>query len=330
MNPKIQKALALLKQLEELGENNPTAKALIEQTRRELARLTAGAGREEQKKIIELAKTVMPNLEEAPEVERAKAKQAVNDFTTTATTSVYDNITQADFAKELKERINDPETVDQDSLNLCGPAAYCVLWAKHDPEGYAKAAIELYKKGSYTYNGKTITANEDVYKQTPPSGMSSVDWVMLAAIRHNENAIFDYNPKVDAGHTAFTTHWEMTAWLSNIVGVSEHRDSSPTVAKINSAVNAKKTVVLLVDWGQISKNNNKKGKGGSKKSGKPDSYINSVTGNHYIMMASTIVTNGDQLEFTIWTWAQHRTIVLDKVHFEVAVKDSFTVKDTNQ
>ncbi|MGH1335247.1 MAG: hypothetical protein ACRBFS_03900 [Aureispira sp.] len=330
MNPKVRQALALLAQLEELGKNDPSAKALIEQKRRELAKLTAGAGREEQKKIIELAKTVMPNLEEAPEVERAKANQVVADFMTTATASVYDKVTQADFVKDLKERVNDPEKVDQDSLNLCGPAAYCVLWAKHDPEGYAKAAIELYKKGSYTYNGKTITANEDVYEQTPPSGMSPVDWMMLAAIRHNENAIFDYNPKTDKGHAAFTTHWELTAWLSNIVGVSEYRDGSPTVAKINTAFNANKTVVLLVDWGQISKNNNKKGKGGSKKSGKPDSYINSVTGNHYIIMASPIVTNGEQLEFTIWTWAQHRNIVLDKVHFEVAVKDSFTVNDTNQ
>jgi hypothetical protein len=214
-------------------------------------------------------------------------------------------------------------------LNLCGPAAYCVLWAKHDPEGYAKAALELYKKGSYTYNGKTITANPDTFEQTPTSGMSKIDWMMLAAIRHSEN-MFGYNPKNDYGIAAFTTHWEMTAWISNIVGIGENRDSSPTIESVNRAINSGKTIVLLVDWGQLNKNIAKKGKEGSKKAGKPDSLINSWTGNHYIIMTTPISINGDEITFEVWTWASRRTITLKKEYFAVAAKDAFVVDDTQR
>ncbi|MBL4649240.1 MAG: hypothetical protein JKY03_05870 [Aureispira sp.] len=327
MNPDVLKAMKLIKELEVLAKDNPHATALLKQKKKQLEALTGTVSKEVQKKIIDAAKAVAPNLESAPAVERANALMAVDEFRAETVTPKYDNISQAELLLGLEARINDPEGVDQSSLNLCGPAAYCVLWAKHDPEGYAKAAIDLYKKGSYTYNGKTITANTDTFDQTPLAGMSKIDWMMLSAIRHSENAFYDYNPKNDRGTAAFTTHWEMTAWISNIVGIGENRDSSPTISSVNSAINSGKTVVLLVDWGQLSKNIKKKGKEGSKKSGKPDSLINSWTGNHYIIMTKPITVNGNQITFEIWTWASRRTITLQKEYFAIAAKDAFIVDD---
>ena len=327
MNPDVLKAMKLVRELEKLTKDNPSATALLKQKKKELEALTATVSKEVQKKIIDLAQVVAPNLAAAPAVEKANALMEVDAFKAETVTSKYDNISQTELISDLTARINDPEKIDQTSLNLCGPAAYCVLWAKHDPEGYAKAALELYKKGSYTYNGKTITANPETFDQTPISGMSKVDWMMLAAIRHSENAFYDYDPKNDRGKAAFTTHWEMTAWISNIVGIGENRDSSPTIESVNSAINSGKTVVLLVDWGQISKDIAKKGKEGSKKSGKPDSLINSWTGNHYIIMTKAITINGDEITFEIWTWASRRSITLQKKYFAIAAKDAFIVED---
>jgi hypothetical protein len=329
MNPDVLKAMKLIKELEVLVKNTPHATALLKQKKKALEALTGTVSKEVQKKIIDAAKEVAPNLESAPAVERANALMAVDAFRAETVTPKYDNISQTELLSGLIARINDPEKVDQASLNLCGPAAYCVLWAKHDPEGYAKAAIELYKKGSYTYNGKTITANADTFDQTPPTGMSKIDWMMLAAIRHSEN-LWYYDPESDDGALAFTTHWEMTAWISNIVGISENRDSSPTIDSVNSAINSGKTVVLLVDWGQLSKDISKKGKDGSKKSGKPNSLINSWTGSHYIIMTKPIAVNGDQITFEIWTWASRRTISLQKEYFAIAAKDAFVIDDIQQ
>jgi hypothetical protein len=129
------------------------------------------------------------------------------------------------------------------------------------------------------------------------------------------------------GVTGFTTHWEMTAWISNIVGLSENRDSSPTIESVNSAISSGKSVVLLVDWGQIDKNIAKKGKGGSKLAGKPDSLINAMTGNHFIIMTKKITVNEDMITFEIWTWADRRTITLQKEYFAIAAKDAFVVED---
>jgi hypothetical protein len=189
MNPDVLKAMKLIKELEVLAKDNPHAIALLKQKKKQLEALTGTVSKEVQKKIIDAAKSVAPNLESAPAVERANAFMAVDEFRAETVTSKYDNISQAELLSGLEARINDPEGVDQSSLNLCGPAAYCVLWAKHDPEGYTKAAIELYKTGSYTYNGKTITANSDVFEETPTLNMPKIDWMMLAAIRHNENLI---------------------------------------------------------------------------------------------------------------------------------------------
>lgn len=329
MNPDILKALKLIKELEDLAKNNPHAIALLKQKKRQLEALTGTVSKEVQKKIIDAAKVVAPDLAAAPAVEKANALMAVDAFRAETITSKYDNISKAELISDLEARVNNPEKIDQASLNLCGPAAYCVLWAKHDPEGYAKAAMDLYKKGSYTYNGKTITANTDTFEQTPPAGMSKIDWMMLAAIRHSEN-LWYYDPKTDDGALAFTTHWEMTAWISNIVGISENRDSAPTIESVNRAISSGKTVVLLVDWGQISKDIAKKGKGGSKFAGKPDSLINSWTGNHYIIMTKPITINGDQISFEIWTWASRRTISLQKEYFAVAAKDAFVIDDTQR
>ncbi|GAB5424682.1 MAG: hypothetical protein Crog4KO_18290 [Crocinitomicaceae bacterium] len=251
------------------------------------------------------------------------AREVVERFRNTEnSTKKYSKVSKASIINGVLDRISNPEKVYQEDLNLCGPAAFAVAWASYDPEGYARSVIHLFRYGYFNYNGWKVKANADTYGQSVESGMDSVDWVLLPAIRHSENAIYDYNPKNDRGIAAYTSHWEMSEWLERISGVTESRDSSPTISEMNSAFKKGKMQVLLVDWAQIA-GSDKKGKGGSKKSSKPDSYINAVTGNHYVILKSKLTAVGNSVEFDVWTWARTESIKIKKSNLSSAIKDVF-------
>lgn len=242
-------------------------------------------------------------------------------------TPKYENVSASQLANELIERVNDPGSHKQKSLKLCGPAAYSVVWSNYDPLGYVDAVIDLYQTGRFIYNDLEIEANPDTFNQEISKDLASVDWMLFSAIRHSENT-FGYDPKENSGISAFTTHWEMSSWLENIDNVSEARTSSPSIELINTAFKKGSTIVLLVDWNQLD-DMKKKGKGGSKKSKKPDSYINSVLGNHYIIVKSKIIIEDDKAVFTVWTWGKEEEVSIEKSKFNYAVKDSFVVEQTN-
>lgn len=337
MTPDIKEANALVAEIAKLSKNNPNATAELEKQRQRLNALLASFGQTTQKNAVNIAQELVPPPPLASEVEeRKKAQAAINDFANDSeTTTVYDKVSKAKLIAGLRERINNPEAVKQNALNLCGPAAYAVMWAKHDPEGYAKAVIELYEKGQYTYNGKKIKANKATFEQelfTSKNGveMNTVDWMLLPAIRHSENMIFlNYDPANDGGLSGMTMPWEMAAWVGNIVGVEQNKDNSPTVAKVNAALDANQTVVTLVDWGQLSKNLSKKG---AKNDSKPESWINALTGNHYVIIEAKIVDMpNDQIKIGVWTWGRsnYYAPVIDKDRFDEAFKCIYVVTDTD-
>ncbi len=331
MTPEIKEANALVAEIAKLSKNNPNATAELEKQRQRLAVLLASFGQTTQKNAVNIAQELVPPPPLASEVEeRRKARALLDDFTNNPDIKgVYDDVSKQALIAGLTERINNPEAVDQDSLNLCGPAAYAVMWAKHDPEGYTKAVLDLYQKGQYTYNGKKIKANKDTFEQEVTSGMNAVDWVLLPAIRHSENTFLDYDPERDRGASAFTTPWEVAAWVGNIVGVDQNKDSSPTIEKVNAAIDNNQTVLVLVDWGQLSKNLSKKG---AKQESKPESWINAMTGNHYVIIKDKIIDMpDDQIQIKVWTWGDSTRYapVINKDRFGEAFKTSFIATDTD-
>jgi len=60
---------------------------------------------------------------------------------------VWTHIERAALAKGLRERLNDPDALDQGITNLCGMASFVREWLQDDPIGYVWLAICLYEKG---------------------------------------------------------------------------------------------------------------------------------------------------------------------------------------
>jgi hypothetical protein len=321
MRPEIKKAQTLSREIKQLADGDPVILEQLRIRQAKLASLETTVSATTQKEMLSVAMEIAPPVPQDSEVqERQKAYAAVNEFMNSDTEGKYDGISKAELANSLYERIRNPEAVEQDQLNLCGPAAYAVLWAKYDPEGYTQAVIDLYEKGEYTYNGNTVKANKKTFEQDVIRSMDPVDWMLLPAIRHSEG-FRSYNPAKDSGFSGFTLPWEVSAWIGNIVGVSKKKDGSPTIEEVNAAIDAKQTVVALVDWSQLSRNLTK---GDSKKANKPESMINAITGNHYIIIKSRVEEiSGGKVGFTIWTWGRDEYIELDKDKFSTAVKDTF-------
>lgn len=328
MRPEIEKALKLTKEIELLADGNTTVLAELKIRQQKLIGLTTAVSHANQRQMLTAATQIAPPPPpaESEAAERQKAYAAVHEFMNSDTKGKYEGISKAELANSLYERIRNPEAVEQDQLNLCGPAAYAVLWAQYDPEGYTKAVIELYEKGEYTYNGKKIKANKKTFDQDVLRSMDPVDWMLLPAIRHSEN-LFGYNPAKDSGISGFTTPWEVSAWVGNIVGMDERKDGSPTIAEVNTAIESKQAIVLLVDWSQLSENLTKKQ---GKKANKPESMINAITGNHYIILKTPVEEiGGGKVKFTVWTWGHEMDITLDEDKFASAVKDAFIGTDTD-
>jgi len=136
-----------------------------------------------------------------------------------------------------------------------------------------------------------------------------------------------YNPQKNRDKASYTTHWEMSEWLERIKGVTETRDGSPTIEEINTAYSNGKTQVFLVDSKQLF-GQDKKGEEGSKKSNKPNSFINAVTGNHYVILKSKITVDGDWAKFKVWSWASDHDIEIKKSKLSWAIKDVFKVNES--
>ncbi len=57
----------------------------------------------------------------------------------------------------LEELINDPNLVDQNGLNLCGPAAFLRIWLARGPLAVAKFACDLYFTGKAEIIGYVVS-----------------------------------------------------------------------------------------------------------------------------------------------------------------------------
>jgi len=83
------------------------------------------------------------------------AKKLVDDFEN-RTTTYWITLDRAKIAAGLRDRIDDPDHINQGGTSLCGPADFIRDIAEDKPVDYARAVIELYE------NGKTRIGTMDL------------------------------------------------------------------------------------------------------------------------------------------------------------------------
>jgi hypothetical protein len=122
---------------------------------------------------------------------------------------IWLNVCRNKVADGLENRIYFPNNLNQLSTNICGVAAFVRQWIQDDPVGFAGLGISLYETGKGVlgrgkYQGKAISPSPELRNSTIPNSpiknrpgialeMNHADWIVMASIREEFNAIFNYS-----------------------------------------------------------------------------------------------------------------------------------------
>ncbi|MEA5114057.1 MAG: hypothetical protein VB050_08505 [Geobacteraceae bacterium] len=124
----------------------------------------------------------------------------------------FPNLLSLNIAKELVDRVNDPESIDQKLSSLCGAASVMFCWLRKRPDLYVQYVINVCETGvgkmgdlsvrpgtdNRNYKNEMLVIPDDKRKKpylviTIPA----VDWIALAALTDSENAGLDYDSAGD-------------------------------------------------------------------------------------------------------------------------------------
>lgn len=145
---------------------------------------------------------------------RDDASKLVDAFAARTKVDLWLSIKRSELASGLKERIDDPDLINQGQTSLCGPADFVRNLAQDTPVVYAKAAIELFENGSTTIGTFSIKPKKDLKIYTLPATarIHVADWILCASIRDADNWFFDYQAEGDDA-SGITMPHSKAAWL---------------------------------------------------------------------------------------------------------------------
>lgn len=159
---------------------------------------------------------------------------------------------------DLRQRISSPWLIDQHTSSLCGPAALFYCLAKDAPQLYVQCMIDLFCTGSATVHNLSLTPSSGCRSARVPTGMSPVDWVMLASLRDSSNSFFNYDSASDQ-FSGITLPGHLKRWFEQ-VGYSSVRERSnlyfdggiDNLIEAQNAFNANKNVCLFISAKALS------------------------------------------------------------------------------
>ncbi len=229
--------------------------------------------------------------------------------------------------ERLADLIKNPTKVNQDGLNLCGPAAFLRIWLERDPLAVAKFACKLYDTGKSNINDYKVEPDDDsllgedyeAIKQANGGTLApEADWMILGSIRDSENLYFDYEGKPEEDVSAATTPGEVKEFLEATKLYSTVKDEANfyLVKGIDHALSLRltpsKDIILLINSHILIEMKVKEGK---KKS---DDFILSAFPNHFVVLASDIEEYLDgSLKLSLWTWgSEMKEATIEKSVFE--------------
>jgi hypothetical protein len=262
-----------------------------------------------------------------------EARAHIAAFRTGTGTSPW-KIDRDALADRLEQLVANPGLVDQDALNLCGPAALLRVWLVEDPLAVVRFASMLYDRGRASLAGMRIDPGPDSLIQhdyatlkalveasrTPPITpfCPVAEWMILGALRDAENAAFDFEGLPDellAGPSGLTTPGEIEVWLESTGLYDEVREEA-NIFFTKSRAHAKglrpgaRDVLMLINSHMLSKVDGLL----AKKSG--DFLVNAFP-NHWVVLTTPITeSSGGMIEFSCWSWGRNLDVAVARKVFE--------------
>lgn len=225
-----------------------------------------------------------------------RALARVASFASSTAPGAFTRIRRGDVAAGLRDRLRDPNHIDQGPSSLCGPSAFIRVIAFSDPLAYAAFVISLYETGRGQLGILRVNAGRDLREYDPSNQVNAADWIATASIRDSENWFFDYDETSDA-FAGITLPSHVEKWFQKVgfrqVLNETNLLSSKTVESLREAdrlFHDDFWVCLFVNSTMLS-NDPAEAKGGS------------LTPNHWVALTSPITFTGDgHVSFTVFTW----------------------------
>ncbi len=149
-----------------------------------------------------------------------QARQIIGYFRNGDIEGPWNGLERTQVAGRLLEILENPRTLRQGNLNLCGPASFVVMWASRDPLGFAVFSTELYENGAAHIGSRPIVPSDALLAQdyTAIAGRADThgaDWMILSAIRNTSQPFWQSswvgNPEQQLA--ALTRPEELADWL---------------------------------------------------------------------------------------------------------------------
>ena len=246
----------------------------------------------------------------------------------TSDSTVFTKISLAEFVKDLAQRVQNPDGINQAHLNICGAATFIRFWLMTDPESYVKTAFDLYKNGKAQYKNIPLVAHVDMYANR--THLNLIDWLMASALQ-NAGGLVGYSPVNEMGGIrGIALPSKVQEWMAALPNMQvESVARAASVDTINSTLQQDGFVALLVNVNALDNYFTNASYRAEDKSfmDKMKTALNSVTGNHYVALNTPIAAKEDgSLRFEVWTWATSLEVVMPHTELSNCIAQTFLIR----
>lgn len=194
-----------------------------------------------------------------------KAKQLFQGFVARTGEGAFRHVKRTKFIEELRQRLEDPDIIDQNPTSLCGPASLLRAVLMDNAEMYTRYAIDLFEKGEATLGRIKVKPGVDCRAANPEAvskgskPMAGIDWMTLASLRDSENDVLDYDD-LDDEAAGITMPEDLADWFEK-VGYEDVRNVTSVLlteglTELTEALNLARSgmrVCLLIEADMIQK-----------------------------------------------------------------------------
>lgn len=235
---------------------------------------------------------------------------AIDQFEASSAPGVWPQIAKPTLIAELRERRSDATHVSQVHSDFCGPTSIAYELVRTQPRRYVDLCRQLYETGGFWSRTHRVDAPSGLRTKQVGQGMEAADWMLIATMRDDENAIFSVSPDASGlirGAQGLTTHWEMEGWTSEIL--------------LKDDVASRTTFV----WGEIDALRYAQqvwAGGGSaffmiqSDMLRQPSRVVPPWPDHWVVYQGGLDETGGRVRFDVYTWGTQRSLDITADHFE--------------
>ena len=209
-------------------------------------------------------------------------------------------VNRSQVALGIRNRLRDPDMIDQGDASLCGPASflYCVI--KDYPETWVTYVTQMYLTGRARIHGLEVKPSRDCLN-AKLSGIKAVDWVALASLRDSENTFFDYQDSSNkvGGITMPGTlaGWFERAGYRQVTNETNvfFTKGTDTMRTALGLVGQRRRVCMFVNDTMVNRPTQAGG--------------TFSTANHWVVLTGGDGIHGDKIGLKLWTWGKTKNMV---------------------